>query len=93
MKKNLFLGVITLAYGMSASAFATDTATLNINGRVTEPTCSADVVNNEVQQRCGNAISFSNVRAGVSNPTKGTVTEIVTITGDATRQIVMTHYD
>ncbi|WP_409065453.1 DUF2574 family protein [Citrobacter sp. XY323] len=42
MKKNLFLGVITLACGMSASAFATDTATLNINGRVTEPTCSAD---------------------------------------------------
>ncbi|HGN9370716.1 TPA: DUF2574 family protein [Citrobacter pasteurii] len=93
MKRSLFLGVITLAYGMSASVFATDTATLNISGRVTEPTCSADVVNNEVQQRCGNAVSFSNVKEGVSNSTKGAVTEIVTVAGDATRQIVLTRYD
>lgn len=93
MKKCLFLGVISLAYGMSASVFATDTATLNINGRVTEPTCSADVVKNEVQQHCGKTISFSNVRESVSNPTKGAVTEIVTVAGDATRQIVLTRYD
>ena len=82
-----------MAYGMSASVFATDTATLNISGRVTEPTCSADVVNNEVQQRCGNAVSFSNVKEGVSNSTKSAVTEIVTVAGDATRQIVLTRYD
>ncbi|EKS55814.1 TPA: DUF2574 family protein [Citrobacter freundii] len=93
MKKILFLGVITLAYGMSTSVFATDTATLNINGRVTEPTCSADVVNNEVQQRCGNAVSFSNVKEGFSNLQKGAVTEIVTVPGDATRQILLTRYD
>jgi type 1 fimbria pilin len=55
MKKSLFLGVITLAYGMSAG-FASDTATLTISGRVVEPTCSTDVVNNDVQQRCGQTL-------------------------------------
>ncbi|POT26204.1 DUF2574 domain-containing protein [Citrobacter freundii] len=93
MKISLFLGVITLAYGMSASVSATDTATLSINGQVTEPTCSSDVINNEVQQRCGNAISFSNVKEVFSNPIKGAVTEIVTVAGDTTRQIVLTRYD
>lgn len=93
MKISLFLGVITLMYGMSASVFAAETATVNISGRVTEPTCSTDVVNNEVQQRCGNAVSFTNVREGGSKPTKGAVTEIVTVPGDATRQIVLTRYD
>ncbi|EBA3481691.1 DUF2574 family protein, partial [Salmonella enterica] len=51
MKKSLFLGFITLAYGMSLQALASDTATLTITGRVVEPTCSTDVVNNTVQQR------------------------------------------
>ncbi|WP_371079185.1 DUF2574 family protein, partial [Salmonella enterica] len=56
MKKSLFLGFITLAYGMSLQALASDTATLTITGRVVEPTCSTDVVNNTVQQRCGQTI-------------------------------------
>lgn len=61
MKKSLFLGFITLAYGMSLQALASDTATLTITGRVVEPTCSTDVVNNTVQQRCGQTLHHTDI--------------------------------
>lgn len=93
MKIGLLLGLITLAYGMSSSAFASDTATLTISGRVTEPTCSADVVNNEVQQRCGIATYISDTHEVASHPVKGVVTEVVAARGDSTRQIVLSRYD
>jgi type 1 fimbria pilin len=60
MKISSLMGTIILTYGISASAFASDTATLTISGRVVEPTCSTDVVNNNVQQRCGQDSSFFN---------------------------------
>ncbi|HGY5075334.1 TPA: DUF2574 family protein [Citrobacter gillenii] len=93
MKKSLFLGVITLAYGMSSSVFASDTATLTISGRVTEPTCSADVVNNKVQQRCGGITLTPNIHEVASHSVRGVVTELVPLGGDATRQIVLSRYD
>ncbi|MEZ7797415.1 DUF2574 family protein [Citrobacter pasteurii] len=93
MKISLFLGIITLAYGISTSAFASDTATLTISGRVTEPTCSTDVVNNDVQQRCGKTFHFSTVNNVASSPARGVVTEMVTVPGDTTRQIVLNRYD
>ncbi|QLR72482.1 MULTISPECIES: DUF2574 family protein [Citrobacter] len=93
MKIGLLLGLITLAYGMSSSAFASDSATLTISGRVTEPTCSADVVNNKVQQRCGITTLTPNIREVASHPVRGVVTELVLLGGDATRQIVLSRYD
>lgn len=76
MKIGLLLGLITLAYGMSSSVFASDTATLTISGRVTEPTCSADVVNNKVQQRCGITTLTPNIREVASHPVRGVATEV-----------------
>ncbi|HHW4411957.1 DUF2574 family protein [Citrobacter freundii] len=93
MKIGLLLGLITMAYGMSSSAFASDSATLTISGRVTEPTCSADVVNNKVQQRCGITTLTPNIREVASHPVRGVVTELVLLGGDATRQIVLSRYD
>ncbi len=44
MKKPL-IGILTLAYGLSLPAFAADTATLTISGRVATPTCSTNIIN------------------------------------------------
>ncbi|QLO04843.1 DUF2574 family protein [Citrobacter freundii] len=93
MKIGLLLGLITLAYGMSSSVFASDTATLTISGRVTEPTCSADVVNNKVQQRCGITTLTPNTREVASHPVRGVATEVAPLKGDAARQIVLSRYD
>ncbi len=93
MKIGLLLGLITLAYGMSSSVFASDTATLTISGRVTEPTCSADVVNNKVQQRCGITTLTPNIREVASHPVRGVATEVAPLKGDAARQIVLSRYD
>jgi type 1 fimbria pilin len=93
MKIGLLLGLITLAYGMSSSAFASDSATLTISGRVTEPTCSADVVNNKVQQRCGIVTLTPDLHEVASHPVRGVVTELVPLGRDATRQIVLSRYD
>ena len=93
MKIGLLLGLITLAYGMSSPAFASDSATLTISGRVTEPTCSADVVNNKVQQRCGITTLTPNIREVASHPVRGVATEVAPLKGDAARQIVLSRYD
>ena len=93
MKISSLMGTIILTYGISASAFASDTATLTISGRVTEPTCSTDVVNNDVQQRCGKTFHFSTVNNVASSPARGVVTEMVTVPGDTTRQMVLNRYD
>ncbi|AZS94961.1 DUF2574 family protein [Salmonella enterica subsp. enterica serovar Kiambu] len=93
MKKSLFLGFITLAYGMSLQALASDTATLTITGRVVEPTCSTDVVNNTVQQRCGQTLHQTDINNVTPTPAQGIVTEIVAVPGDSTRQIVLNRYD
>lgn len=93
MKKSLLMGIIALTYGMSAPTFASDTATLTISGRVVEPTCSADVVNNNVQQKCGQSLHLSNVSHVDPVPTKGVLTEVVSVPGDSKRQIVLNRYD
>ncbi|ECZ9471828.1 DUF2574 family protein, partial [Salmonella enterica subsp. enterica serovar Kentucky] len=54
MKKYLLMGIIVSAYGISVPVFASDTATLTISGKVSAPTCSTEVVNAQLQQRCGN---------------------------------------
>lgn len=93
MKNSSLMGIITLIYGLSASAFASDTATLTISGQVTAPTCSTDVVDNKVQQKCGQSLRLSNVNGKIPAPAKGVVTEIVSVTGDSSRQIVLNRYD
>ncbi|HGY3714917.1 TPA: DUF2574 family protein [Citrobacter gillenii] len=93
MKKSLLMGIIALTYGMSSSTFASDTATLTISGRVVEPTCSADIVNNNVQQRCGQSLHLSNVSHVDPVPAKGVVTEVISVPGNALRQIVLNRYD
>ncbi|EGT0662365.1 DUF2574 family protein [Citrobacter werkmanii] len=93
MKKGLFLGFITLTYGMSLQALASETATLTITGRVVEPTCSTDVVNNTLQQRCGQTLHHTDINNVNSASVQGMVTEIVAVPGDSTRQIVLNRYD
>ncbi|WP_071600750.1 DUF2574 family protein [Citrobacter youngae] len=93
MKKSLFLGLITLAYGMSLQALASDTATLTITGKVVEPTCSTDVVNNTVQQRCGQTLHHTDINNVNSTSVQGMVTEIVAVPGNPSRQIVLNRYD
>ncbi|AUO63733.1 hypothetical protein WM46_02605 [Citrobacter freundii complex sp. CFNIH2] len=94
MKNYLLSGIIVLAYGMSSSAFSSDTATLTINGRVALPTCSTDVVNSQLQQRCGDTLSSFNTQdAKILPSAKGVTTEITHLPGDTTRQIVLNRYD
>lgn len=91
MKKHWLMGIIILTYGMSV--FASDTASLTIDGRVVEPTCSTDVVNNEIHQRCGETLHLSTINNVTSSPARGVVTDIVIVHGDGLRQIVLNSYD
>ena len=93
MKNRLLMGIIVLGYGIGSPAFASDTATLIISGTVTAPTCSTDVVENQLQQRCGNTTHLSSTSDVVSAPARGVMTEVVAVQGDATRQIVLNRYD
>lgn len=94
MKNYLLPGMIVLAYGMSPSAFSSDTATLTINGRVATPTCSTSVVNSQLQQRCGDIFSSFSAQDIKALPSvRGVTTEITHLPGDVTRQIVLNCYD
>ncbi|MBJ3669899.1 YehE family protein [Salmonella enterica subsp. enterica serovar Braenderup] len=93
MKKYLLMGIIVSAYGISVPVFASDTATLTISGKVTAPTCSTEVVNAQLQQRCGNTIHVSNLQTPAATPMRGVTTQLYTVPGDSTRQIVVNHYD
>lgn len=94
MKNYLLSGIIVLTYAMSTPAFPSDTATLTIKGRVTMPTCSTDVVNSQLQQRCGNTLfQFTAQGAKKTSSARGVMTEITHLPGDSTRQIVLNRYD
>ncbi|HCC5837096.1 TPA: DUF2574 family protein [Citrobacter farmeri] len=94
MKNYLLSGIIVLTYGMSTPAFSSDTATLTINGRVTMPTCNTDVVNSQLQQRCGNTLyQFTTQNVEKTSSARGVVTEMTHLPGDETRQIVLNRYD
>lgn len=93
MKKYLLMGIIVSAYGISVPVFASDTATLTISGKVTAPTCSTEVVNAQLQQRCGNPIHVSTLQTPAATPMRGVTTQLYTVPGDSTRQIVVNHYD
>lgn len=93
MRNNLLVGIIVLTYGINFPVFASDTATLTISGNVTAPTCSTDVVDSQLQQRCGNTSRLSNTTEIVLTPVRGVVTEVVTVKGDTPRQIVLNRYD
>ncbi|WP_079903065.1 DUF2574 family protein [Salmonella enterica] len=93
MKKYLLMGIIVSAYGISVPVFASDTATLTISGKVTAPTCSTEVVNAQLQQRYGNTIHVSTLQTPAATPMRGVTTQLYTVPGDSTRQIVVNHYD
>ncbi|EDV9435045.1 DUF2574 family protein [Salmonella enterica subsp. enterica] len=93
MKKYLLMGIIVSAYGISVPVFASDTATLTISGKVTAPTCSTEVVNAQLLQRCGNTIHVSTLQTPAATPMRGVTTQLYTVPGDSTRQIVVNHYD
>ncbi|EAM2835984.1 DUF2574 family protein [Salmonella enterica] len=93
MKKYLLMGIIVSAYGISVPVFASDTATLTISGKVTAPTCSTEVVNAQLRQRCGNTIHVSTLQTPAATPMRGVTTQLYTVPGDSTRQIVVNHYD
>ncbi|EBF0275310.1 DUF2574 family protein [Salmonella enterica] len=93
MKKYLLMGIIVSAYGISVPVFASDTATLTISGKVTAPTCSMEVVNAQLQQRCGNAIHVSTLQAPAATPVRGVTTQLYMVPGDSARQIIVNRYD
>ncbi|WP_336283876.1 DUF2574 family protein [Citrobacter arsenatis] len=94
MKKSLFLGIITLAYGMSLQAFASDTVDgkLTIVGHVVETTCHIDMSAGDPRNDCqGNAARLTS-GSGKSNY-QGVSTQHVMLPGDTKRQIVLNTYD
>lgn len=93
MKKTLSLGIIVLAYGLSLPALGTDTATLTISGNVVAPTCSTEVANAQLQQRCGNSTHVSSTEQTVSSVVRGVTTELVAVPGSDNRQIILNRYD
>ena len=94
MKNYLRSGILVLVYAMSSPAFSSDTATLTISGRVTTPTCSTEVINSQLQQRCGNITQLLNMHEiNATSSVRGVATEVVSVAGDARRQIVLNRYD
>ncbi|EKA7109277.1 DUF2574 family protein [Salmonella enterica] len=93
MKKYLLMGIIVSAYGISVPVFASDTAALTISGKVTAPTCSTEVVNAQLQQRCGNTIYVSTLQPPAATPVRGVTTQLYTVPGDNDRQIIVSRYD
>lgn len=93
MKNHLLSGILVLVYAMNFPAFSSDTATLSISGRVVSPSCSMDVVNTQLQQRCGSAVRSFTVQEGGGAFARGVVTEIVSIAGDTHRKIILNSYD
>ncbi len=94
MKTCLLMGTLALGCGISAfPAVASDTATLIINGRVSTPTCSSEVSNNNVQQRCGNSIQLTALTGSPVSSARGVSTEIVSLPDDATRHIILNRYE
>ncbi|MGE2763615.1 DUF2574 family protein [Escherichia coli] len=92
MNKYWLSGIIFLAYGLASPAFSSDTATLTINGRISLPTCSMDIVNSQLQQHCGQVSQSVDTRHRISSPVKGVTTELVA-GNDSKRRIVLNRYD
>ena len=93
MNKYWLSGIIFLAYGLASPAFSSETATLTINGRISSPTCSMDVVNNHLQQRCGQLLQRVETNYRASSTAKGVTTEVVVAGSDSKRRIVLNRYD
>ncbi|MEC9495494.1 MULTISPECIES: DUF2574 family protein [Escherichia] len=93
MNKYWLSGVVFLAYGLASPAFSSDTATLTINGRISSPTCSMDVVNNYLQQRCGRLLQRVETSYRASSTAKGVTTEVVAVGNNDKRKIVLNRYD
>ncbi|MBJ3591144.1 DUF2574 family protein [Salmonella enterica subsp. enterica serovar Saintpaul] len=94
MKKSLFLGVITLAYGMSLQAFASDIVDgkLTIVGHVVVTTCHRDMSTEDPRNGCqGNAARLTSGSENSNN--LGVSTQHVMLPGDTKRQIVLNTYD
>ncbi|EFY9901974.1 DUF2574 family protein, partial [Shigella dysenteriae] len=86
-------GIIFLAYGLASPAFSSETVTSTINGRISSPTCSMDVVNNHLQQRCGQLLQRVETNYRASSTAKGVTTEVVTVGNNDKRKIVLNRYD
>ena len=94
MKKSLFLGAITLAYGMSLQALASDTidGKLTIIRHIVESTCHIDMTGGEPQNDCqSDAASIDGWKRQTKLPRVNT--KRVMLPGDTTRQIVLNTYD
>lgn len=94
MKTSLFLGIITLAYGMSLQAFASDSldGRLTIVAHVVEPTCRVDMTGEKPRTDCRD--TGSRFTAGSERPNYlGVSTQRVMLPGDTKRQIVLNTYD
>lgn len=94
MKKNLFLGVITLAYGMSLQALASETVDgkLTIIAHIVETTCHTDLSSGDPRNDCqGNAARLT---GGSEKPNyQGVSMQRVMLPGDPKRQIILNTYD
>ncbi|EFC1507732.1 DUF2574 family protein [Escherichia coli] len=93
MNKYWLSGAVFLAYGLASPAFSSDTATLTINGRISSPTCSMDVVNNHLQKRCGQLLQRVETNYRASSTAKGVTTEVVAVSNNDKRKIVLNRYD
>lgn len=93
MNKYWLSGIIFLAYGLASPAFSSETAALTINGRISPPTCSMDIVNSQPQQYCGQVSQSVDTRHRISSLVKGVTTELVTAGNDSKRRIVLNRYD
>ncbi|WP_139778644.1 DUF2574 family protein, partial [Salmonella enterica] len=47
----------------------------------------------QLQQGCGNTIHVSTLQTPAATPMRGVTTQLYTVPGDSTRQIVVNHYD
>lgn len=93
MNKYWLSGIIFSCLWIGFSRVSSETATLTINGRISSPTCSMDVVNNHLQQRCGQLLQRVETNYRASSTAKGVTTEVVAVGNNDKRKIVLNRYD
>lgn len=92
MKKNVFWGILTLAYGMSAFASDGLDGEITLIGQVVESTCLVDRDHGELRDDCQSAAQrFASAHQQTQQP--GISTTRFFLANDTQRQIILNTYD
>lgn len=94
LKTCLLVGTVVLSGGTGVlPAIASDTATLTISGRVSNPTCRAEIRDNQLQQHCGDSTQRMSLSDAPLSSGRGVITQRVSLPDDPSRYIILNRYE